>query len=63
MITQLFVIRTDTSMYLGRESLSKVEDFLLTTRLPDGLDITKKYVFFWKASKYTLLNDVLFMKE
>lgn len=61
MITQLFVIGTNTSMYLGRESLSQVENFLLTGRLPDGLEVTKKYAFLWKAGKYTLLNDVLFI--
>ena len=49
-------------MYDGRESLSSIENFLLTGSLPEGLDTAKKYAFLRKARKYTLLNDVLFMK-
>lgn len=62
MITQLYVIRTDGTMYLGRESLSPIEDFLLMSRLPEGLETTKKYALLRKAGKYTLLNDVPFTK-
>ena len=62
MIIQLYVIRTDGTMYVGRESLSSIENFLLTGSLPEGLETAKKYAFLRKASKYTLLNDVLFMK-
>lgn len=49
-------------MYLGRESLSKEDEFLLTGELPKGIDASKKYVFVKKASRYKVINDVLFMK-
>ena len=59
---QVFVMKTDVPMYLGRETLFKEEDFLLTGRLPEDLEKSKKYAFLRKASEYMLVGDVLFMK-
>ena len=62
MITKVFVVKSDLPMYMGRESLSAEEAFLMTGRLPEGLETSKKYGFLRKAGRYTLLRDVLFMR-
>ena len=55
-------MKADALMYLGREALSKECHFLLTGEVPKEIESRKKYAFIKKASKYIMLNDVLFMK-
>ncbi|MCO5551876.1 hypothetical protein L7F22_005382 [Adiantum nelumboides] len=62
MIGQLYVIRADSPLYLGRESLEKEEDFLQTGLLPTELEKSKKYAFLRRAKRYMLVGDSLYMK-
>ena len=62
MIGELFVLRTDLSLYHGRESLAQEEEFLLTGIIPEDIQKSKKYGFVRRASKYKLIGDVLYMK-
>ncbi|MCO5548812.1 hypothetical protein L7F22_002274 [Adiantum nelumboides] len=63
MIGQLYVIRADSPLYLGRESLEKEEGFLQTGLLPTELEKSKKYAFLRHAKRYMLVADSLYMKE
>ncbi|MCO5564636.1 hypothetical protein L7F22_018302 [Adiantum nelumboides] len=51
MIGQLYVIRADSPLYLGRESLEKEEGFLQTGLLPRELEKSKKYAFLCRAKR------------
>ncbi|MCO5603301.1 hypothetical protein L7F22_057450 [Adiantum nelumboides] len=62
MIGQLYVIRADSPLYLGRESLEKEEGFLQTGLLPTELEKSKKYAFLRRAKRYMLVGDSLYMK-
>ena len=62
MITEVFVMKTDVPMYMGRETLFQEEMYLLQGRLPEGMDKSKKYGFLRRASKFMMLDDILFMK-
>lgn len=62
MISQVFVVNADASMYMGRECLISIEEFLMTGRLPEGLEASKKYAFLRRAGRFTLIGDLLFMK-
>lgn len=57
MITCVFVLRAEASLYHGREMLSKEVDFLLTGVLPTDLPSSKKYAFVRRARKYKMLDD------
>lgn len=62
-ITEVFsVIKTNVPMYLGRESLEKEEQFLLTHPIPKNVEKYSKYAFVRRATRYKLINDILFMK-
>ncbi|MCO5555446.1 hypothetical protein L7F22_008991 [Adiantum nelumboides] len=62
MIGQLYVIRADSPLYLGRESLEREEGFLQTGLLPAELEKSKKYAFLRHAKRYMLVGDSLYMK-
>ncbi|MCO5570045.1 hypothetical protein L7F22_023759 [Adiantum nelumboides] len=62
MIGQLYVIRVDSPLYLGRESLEREEGFLQTGLLPAELEKSKKYAFLRRAKRYMLVGDSLYMK-
>ncbi|MCO5561428.1 hypothetical protein L7F22_015049 [Adiantum nelumboides] len=62
MIGQLYVIRADSPLYLGRESLEKEEGCLQTGLLPTELEKSKKYAFLRPAKRYMLVGDSLYMK-
>ncbi|MCO5607106.1 hypothetical protein L7F22_061298 [Adiantum nelumboides] len=62
MIGQLYVIRANSPLYLGRESLEREEGFLQTGLLPAELEKSKKYAFFRRAKRYMLVGDNLYMK-
>ncbi|MCO5566817.1 hypothetical protein L7F22_020498 [Adiantum nelumboides] len=62
MIGQLYVIRADSPLYLGRESLKKEEGFLQTGLLPTELEKSKKYAFLRRAKRYMFVGDSLYMK-
>ena len=62
MINEVFVIRADMPLYHGRESLAKEEEFLLTGIIPSNVEKAKRYGFVRRASKYTLIGDVLYMR-
>ncbi|MCO5586148.1 hypothetical protein L7F22_040087 [Adiantum nelumboides] len=62
MIGQLYVIRADSPLYLGRESLEKEEGFLQIGLLPTELEKSKKYAFLRRAKRYMLVGDSLYMK-
>ncbi|MCO5564044.1 hypothetical protein L7F22_017700 [Adiantum nelumboides] len=62
MLTCVFVVNANASLYHGTKMLSKVVDFLLTGILPEGLLSSKKYAFMRNAKKYKMLDDVLYMK-
>ncbi|MCO5594343.1 hypothetical protein L7F22_048373 [Adiantum nelumboides] len=62
MIGQLYVIRADSPLYLGRESLEREEGFLQTGLLPAELEKSKKYAFLRRAKRYMLVGDSLYMK-
>lgn len=55
MITKVFIMKADAPLYLGRESLAKQVDFLLTGVLPDGIEVSKKYFFIRRAYKYKII--------
>lgn len=61
MITKVSMLKLDSSMCLGRESLAKEETSLLTCTLPLYIASSKKYGFIRRAHKYVLIGDVLFM--
>ena len=61
MIIEVFVIKTNEPMYLGRETLTNEECFLMIGMFPKGLESSKKYAFIRKANKYKLIDDILFM--
>ncbi|MCO5600179.1 hypothetical protein L7F22_054287 [Adiantum nelumboides] len=62
MIGQLYVIRADSPLYLGRESLEREEGFLQIGLLPAELEKSKKYAFLRRAKRYMLVGDSLYMK-
>ncbi|MCO5570329.1 hypothetical protein L7F22_024048 [Adiantum nelumboides] len=62
MIGQLYVIRVDSPLYLGREYLEKEEGFLQIGLLPAELEKSKKYAFLHRAKRYMLVGDSLYMK-
>ncbi|MCO5591085.1 hypothetical protein L7F22_045062 [Adiantum nelumboides] len=62
MIGQLYVIRADSPLYLGRESLERDEGFLQIGLLPTELEKSKKYAFLRRAKRYMLVGDSLYMK-
>ncbi|MCO5566642.1 hypothetical protein L7F22_020319 [Adiantum nelumboides] len=51
MIGQLYVIRTDSPLYLGRESLEKEEGFLQTSLLPAKSEKSNKYASLRRAKR------------
>ncbi|MCO5554991.1 hypothetical protein L7F22_008530 [Adiantum nelumboides] len=62
MIEQLYVIRVDSPLYLGREYLEKEEGFLQTGLVPTELEKSKKYTFLRRAQRCMLVGDSLYMK-
>ncbi|MCO5602837.1 hypothetical protein L7F22_056976 [Adiantum nelumboides] len=62
MIGQLYVMRVDSPLYLGREYLDKEEGFLQTGLLPAELEKSKKYAFLRRAKRYVFVGDSLYMK-
>ena len=46
MITEVFIMKANAPLYLGRESLAKEVDFLLTGVLPDGLKFPRNMLLF-----------------
>ncbi|MCO5554918.1 hypothetical protein L7F22_008456 [Adiantum nelumboides] len=62
MIGQLYVIRADSPLYLGRESLEREGGFLQTDLLPAELEKSKKHAFLRRAKRYMLVGDSLYMK-
>lgn len=62
LIGQLYVIRSESPLYREREVLEKEVEFFQTGLFPLNLESSKKYGFVRRATKHTLLGDVLFMK-
>ncbi|MCO5576664.1 hypothetical protein L7F22_030479 [Adiantum nelumboides] len=58
MIGQLYVIRADSPLYLGRESLEKEESFLQIGLLPAELEKSKKYAFLRRAKRWAEAKPV-----